>query len=50
MAFYRQIEVASLSQALVHVEDLNYPDIPWRSHTGKHKQSRRFLERVMTTF
>lgn len=43
-AFYRQLEAASKSQALVLVGEFNYPDICWRSNTVKHKQSRRFLE------
>ncbi|PKU28440.1 rna-directed dna polymerase from mobile element jockey-like [Limosa lapponica baueri] len=43
-ALYRQIGVASCSQALVLMGDFNNPDSCWRDNTAGHKQSRRFLE------
>jgi len=46
-ALYRQIGVASCSQALVLVGDL---DICWRDKTAGHKQSRRFLDCVDDNF
>ncbi|PKU34188.1 dtw domain-containing protein 2 [Limosa lapponica baueri] len=49
-AFYRQLEVASHSQALVLMGDLNYADICWRNNTAGHKQSRRFLEIIYDNF
>ncbi|KAJ7410616.1 hypothetical protein BTVI_53109 [Pitangus sulphuratus] len=49
-AFYRQLEAASQSQALVPVGDFNQPDICWRSNTAMHKQSRRFLESIDDNF
>lgn len=48
--FYRQLEAALKSQALVLVGDFNYWDICWRSNTAKHKQSRRFLESTDDNF
>lgn len=32
------------------MEDFKYPDTPCRSHTGKPKQSRRFLESTDDNF
>lgn len=49
-AFYRQLKAASKSQALVLVEDFNYPDIFWRNYTAKQKQSKRFLGSVGGNF
>ncbi|KAJ7416114.1 glycerol kinase [Pitangus sulphuratus] len=49
-AFYRQLEAASQSQALVLVGDFNYSDICWRNNTVKHKQSKRFLESIDDNF
>lgn len=43
-AFYRQMEAASQTQALVLMGDFSHPGIYWRSHTAKYKHSRRFLE------
>ena len=45
-AFYRQLKVASRSEALVLVGDFNHPDICWEDHTGRHTQSRRFVQSV----
>ncbi|GAB0209598.1 mitochondrial enolase superfamily member 1 [Grus japonensis] len=49
-AFYRQLEVASRSQALVLMGDFNHPDICWKSNTAKHAQSRRFLQSIDDNF
>ena len=35
-AFYRQLEVASRSQALVLMGDFNHPDICWKGNTARH--------------
>jgi len=45
-AFYRQLKVASQSQALVLVGDFNHPDISWEYHTARHTQSRRYLQSI----
>lgn len=37
--FYRQLEVASDSQALVILRDHNHPDICWRSNAARHKNN-----------
>ncbi|GAB0207738.1 hypothetical protein GRJ2_003239500 [Grus japonensis] len=49
-AFYRQLEVASQSQALVLMGDFNHPDICWKSKRAKHAQSRRFLQSIDDNF
>ncbi|GAB0204618.1 mitochondrial enolase superfamily member 1 [Grus japonensis] len=49
-AFYRQLEVALRSQALVVVEDFNHPDICWNDNTARHAQSRRFLQSTDDNF
>lgn len=49
-AFDKELKAVSESQTLVLVEDLNYPDIFWRSYTEKHKQSRRFLKSIGGNF
>ncbi|GAB0209615.1 hypothetical protein GRJ2_003427200 [Grus japonensis] len=49
-AFYRQLEVALRSQALVLMGDFNHPDICWKSNTAKHAQSRRFLQSIDDNF
>ncbi|GAB0208404.1 hypothetical protein GRJ2_003306100 [Grus japonensis] len=49
-AFYRQLEVASQSQALVLMGDLNHPDICWKGNAAKHAQSRRFLQSIDDNF
>jgi len=49
-AFYRQLEVVSLPQALVLLEDFNHPDICWEDHTDRHTQSRRFLRSIDDIF
>jgi len=38
-AFYRQLKVASQSQALVLMGDFDHPDISWEDHTTRHMQS-----------
>lgn len=47
---YRQLEVASQSQALVLIEDFNHLDICWKNHTVSHKQPKRFLESTDNNF
>jgi len=42
-ALFRQLKVASQSQALVLMGDFNPPDISWEDHTARHMQSWRFL-------
>jgi len=49
-AFYRQLKVASQSQALVLLVDFNHPDISWEDHTARHAQSRRFLQSIDDNF
>ncbi|GAB0177486.1 hypothetical protein GRJ2_000213900 [Grus japonensis] len=49
-AFYRQLEVASRSQALVLMGDFNHPDICWKDNTARHTQSRRFLQSIDDNF
>jgi len=44
--FYRQLQAASQSQALVLLGDFNHPDISWEDHTVRQRQSRRFLQRI----
>jgi len=45
-AFYRQLKIASQSQALVLGGDFNHSDICWKDHTARHTQSRRFLQSI----
>lgn len=45
-ALYRQVGVASYSQALVIMGDFKHPNICWWDNTAGHKQSRRFLESI----
>ena len=49
-AFYKQLQAASQSQALVLLGDFNHPDISWEDHTARHAQCRRFLQSIMITF
>ncbi|GAB0209149.1 rapamycin-insensitive companion of mTOR-like [Grus japonensis] len=49
-AFYRQLEVASQSQALVVMGDFHHPDICWKGNTARHAQSRRFLQSIDDNF
>ncbi|XP_075302833.1 uncharacterized protein LOC142365677 isoform X1 [Opisthocomus hoazin] len=49
-AFYRQLQAASQSQALVLMGDLNHPDISWEDHTARHMQSRRLLQSIDDNF
>ncbi|GAB0199938.1 mitochondrial enolase superfamily member 1 [Grus japonensis] len=49
-AFYRQLEVALRSQALVLMGDFNHPDICWKGNMAKHAQSRRFLQSIDDNF
>jgi len=49
-AFYRQLKVASQSQALVLMGDFNHPDISWEDHTARHMQFRRFLQSTDDNF
>jgi len=49
-AFYRQLQAASQSLALVLMGDFNHPDISWEDHTARHSQSRRFLQSIDDNF
>jgi len=49
-AFYRQLQAASQSQALVLMGDFNHPDINWEDHTTRQVQSRRFLQSIDDNF
>jgi len=49
-AFYRQLQAASQSQALVLVGDFNHLDISWEDHTARHMHSRRFLQSIDDNF
>jgi len=49
-AFYKQLQAASQSQALVLMGDFNHPDISWEDHTARHTQSRRFLQSIENNF
>ncbi|PKU27650.1 glycerol kinase [Limosa lapponica baueri] len=49
-ALYRQIGVASHSQALVLMGYFNHPNICWRDNTAGHRKSRKFLECVDDNF
>ncbi|GAB0206764.1 mitochondrial enolase superfamily member 1 [Grus japonensis] len=49
-AFYRQLEVASESEALVLMGDINHPDICWKGNTAMQVQSRRFLQSTDDNF
>jgi len=49
-AFYRQLKVASQSQALILMGDFNHPDISWEDHTTRHMQSKRFLQSINKNF
>ncbi|GAB0206196.1 hypothetical protein GRJ2_003085200 [Grus japonensis] len=46
---YRQLEVASRSQAPVLMGDFNHP-ICWKGNTTKYAQSRRFLQSIDDNF
>jgi len=49
-AFYRQLKVASQSQALGLMGDFNHPDISCEDHKARHMQSRRFLQSIDDNF
>lgn len=49
-AFYRQLQNASCSQALVLMGDFNHPNICWKDNTAKNKQSRRLLQNNADNF
>jgi len=49
-AFYKQLQAASQSQALVLMGDFNHPDISWEDHTARHTQPRRFLQSIDDNF
>jgi len=49
-AFYRQLQAASQSQALVLMGDFSHPDISWEDHTARHSHSRRFLQSIDDNF
>jgi len=49
-AFYRQLQAALQSQALVLMGDFNQPDISWEDHTARQAQSRRFLQSINDNF
>ncbi|TRZ08490.1 hypothetical protein HGM15179_018622 [Zosterops borbonicus] len=48
--FYKQLEDASGSSALVLVGDFNLPDICWELNTAEKRQSRKSLECVEDNF
>ncbi|PKU27262.1 glycerol kinase [Limosa lapponica baueri] len=48
--FYRQLKVASQSQALVLMGDFSHPDICWEAYRARHVQSRRFLQCIDDNF
>jgi len=49
-AFYRQLQAASQSQALVLLGDFNHPDISWEDHAARQDKSRRFLQSINGNF
>jgi len=49
-AFYKQLQAASQSQALVLMGDFNHPDISWEDHIARQAQSRRFLQSIDDNF
>ena len=49
-AFYKQLQAASESQALVLMGDFNHPDVSWEDHTARQAQSRRFLQSIDDNF
>jgi len=49
-AFYRQMQAASQSQALVLMGDFNHPDISWEDLTARQAQSKRFLQSIDDNF
>jgi len=49
-AFYRQLNVALQSQALVLMGYFNHPDVCWKDHTARHMQCRRFLQIISDNF
>ncbi|PKU49360.1 hypothetical protein llap_399 [Limosa lapponica baueri] len=49
-AFYRELGIASKSQALVFMGDFNYPEICCKDNTTRHIQSRSFLQSVDDNF
>jgi len=49
-AFYRQLQTALQSQALVLVGDFKNADIRWEDHAPRHMQSRRFLQSIDDNF
>jgi len=49
-AFYRQLQAASQSQALVLMGDFSHPDISWEDHTARQAQRRRFLQSIDDNF
>jgi len=49
-AFYKQLKVASQSQALVLMGDFKNADIRWEDHAARHMQSRRLLQSISDNF
>jgi len=49
-AFYRQLQAASQSQALVLMGVFSHPDISWEDPTARQAQSRRFLQSINDNF
>jgi len=49
-AFYRQLKVTSLSQALVLMADFNHPYVCWKENSSRHTESRRFLHSMDDIF
>jgi len=45
-AFYRQLQAASQTRALVLMGDFSHPDISWEDHRARNMQSRSFLQSI----
>ena len=43
-AFYKQLEVAMRSSAIILMGEFTHPNTYWKNNTSWHKRSRRFLE------
>ncbi|PKU31622.1 hypothetical protein llap_18074 [Limosa lapponica baueri] len=49
-SFYRQLEIASRSQAQVLMGDFKYPDICGKDNTARHAEPQRFLQIIVDNF
>ena len=43
-AFFKNLEKASCSQALILMQDFSHPDTCWKDNIAGYKQSRQFME------